>query len=91
MKVLDALLSTSDKELAGSQIAKVTGLQSGTLYPILLRLEEAGWLSSHWERSSAKSLGRPRRRYYSVTALGARGARAEAKRLAPLIGRLAWA
>ena len=41
-------------------------------YPILFRLERAGWLESRWEDGDPKALGRPRRRLYQVTALGAR-------------------
>jgi len=49
-----------------------TGLSSGTLYPILMRLDEAGWLESRWEKVDPARVGRPRRRLYRITALGRR-------------------
>ena len=55
---------------SGAEIARQTALFTGTLYPLLLRLEGAGWLSSEWEAGDPKELGRPRRRFYSVTAKG---------------------
>ena len=91
IKVLGALLSSDRNELSGAEIGRVTKLASGTLYPILLRLEKAGWLESRWETENARALGRPRRRYYRITFLGARCARAAFKELEPALGRAAWA
>jgi PadR family transcriptional regulator PadR len=88
LKVLSTLISTRD--LSGADISRETGLASGTLYPILLRLEEAGWLESRWETEEPSSLGRPRRRLYKVTGLGARRARAAARDLAVPFKELAW-
>ncbi len=56
----------------GFDIMDVTGLASGTIYPALRRLEKAGYLRSRWERQGvADHEGRPRRRFYELTALGA--------------------
>ena len=76
--------------MSGVDIARVTKLQSGTLYPILLRLEQAKWVESEWEAGDPHELGRPRRRFYSVTALGVKSARAEFKNFASAIGGPAW-
>ncbi|THD75361.1 MAG: PadR family transcriptional regulator [Phenylobacterium sp.] len=89
LKVLEAVIS--QPELSGAEVARITRLATGTLYPILLRLEGAGWLQSHWEEGDPQVLGRPRRRFYSVTAEGARAARNAAAELQPMIGRLSWA
>lgn len=89
LKVLVALMS-SGQELSGAEIARSTELASGTLYPILMRLEEAGWVRSRWEAEEPSKLGRPRRRLYEVTALGARKARAEFRKLSSMLGALAW-
>jgi hypothetical protein len=43
------------------------------------------------EHEDPKALGRPRRRFYQVTALGARNARAAVKDLELAFGRMAWA
>jgi PadR family transcriptional regulator, regulatory protein PadR len=91
LKVLGALLSSGHIELSGAEISRATKLASGTLYPILFRLERAGWLESRWEAEEPKALGRPRRRFYWVTELGAQNARAAVKDLEPAFGRVAWA
>ncbi|MGE5055428.1 MAG: PadR family transcriptional regulator [Acidobacteriota bacterium] len=61
--------------MAGADFGSATRLQSGTLYPILLRLEQAGWVESYWESATPQELGRPRRRFYQLTAVGARTAK----------------
>jgi len=52
----------------GYEIMKATGLKSGTLYPILMRLTERGLLSSHWDTPLAP--GKPPRQIYELTADG---------------------
>ena len=86
--VLEALLVQPN--LSGADLARATKLKSGSLYPILLRLEAAGWLRSEWEAGDPAALGRPRRRFYEVTGLGATKLRAKAREQASLFGRLAW-
>ena len=82
MQVL-AILTRHRKGLAGSLIATMSELASGTLYPILTRLEEAGWIKSEWEQSGS------RRKIYSLTTVGSRGAREEAAKWQTVIGLLA--
>lgn len=91
LKVLGALLGSPRDELSGAEIGRVAKLASGTLYPILLRLEQSGWLESRWETEEPSVLGRPRRRFYRVTAVGAQKARAAVRELEPAFGRLSWA
>jgi PadR family transcriptional regulator PadR len=91
LKVLGALLSNPRDELSGAEIARIAKLASGTLYPILLRLEDAGWLTSRWENGDPHELGRPRRRFYRVTGLGANRAKAAIRELRPLLVDPAWA
>lgn len=55
---------------SGAKIARATQIASGTLYPMLVRLEAAGWLISEWEATDPRVLGRPRRRFYKLTKLG---------------------
>ncbi|HET6891923.1 MAG TPA: PadR family transcriptional regulator [Pyrinomonadaceae bacterium] len=63
----------------GFDIMTITGLASGTVYPALRRLEDAGFLGSKWERPSvAQAEQRPPRKYYEVTKSG-RTALAEAR------------
>jgi PadR family transcriptional regulator, regulatory protein PadR len=56
----------------GFDILDATGLPSGTVYPILRRLEHDGLASSRWEDArSAHQEQRPPRRYYELTSDGA--------------------
>lgn len=55
----------------GFQIMDVTGLPSGTIYPLLRRLDREGLVSSRWEKPAvARREQRPPRRYYQLTAPG---------------------
>jgi len=63
--VLDELLADPAVERYGFDLARATGLASGTLYPILMRLEERGLLAARWEFAE----GRPRH-VYRLTAEG---------------------
>jgi DNA-binding PadR family transcriptional regulator len=92
--VLEALLGDPQRELYGLEIGEAAGLRSGTVHPILARLEGYGWLESHWEDVDPSAEGRPARRYYKLTAEGARAVRAAltrahrpaALRLRPQVG-----
>ena len=59
---------------------KAARLPSGTLYPMLARLQDEGLVTSQWESQSADAAGRPPRKYYQLTAEGARAARLELAR-----------
>jgi PadR family transcriptional regulator PadR len=63
------------RQWSGTELSKKTGLGSGTLYPLLAKLEKAGWLTPEWEVIDTREAGRPRRRYYKLTATGARAGR----------------
>ena len=55
----------------GFEIMDVTALPSGTVYPLLRRLEGEGLVSSRWEKPAvARREQRPPRRYYQLTAAG---------------------
>ena len=52
----------------GFEIMKVSGLPSGTVYPLLRRMEKSGLIESRWEdQDEAHREGRPPRRYYRAT------------------------
>ncbi|RLP75698.1 PadR family transcriptional regulator [Mycetocola tolaasinivorans] len=70
--VLDALLNESDS-VWGLLIVKQTGRPAGSVYPILERLEGAGWVTSGWEEDDARAGAR--RRLYTLTPEGAAAAR----------------
>lgn len=91
LKVLGTFLLPKIDKLSGAEIARETKLHTGTLYPILARLEDAGWLTSEWETEAPSELGRPRRRLYQITGRGVRKTQAAFRELAlPLKGQLAW-
>jgi DNA-binding PadR family transcriptional regulator len=75
-RVLEALLEDPQRELYGLEIGEAAGLRSGTVHPILARLEGYGWLASRWEDIDTGAEGRPARRYYALTADGVQAARA---------------
>jgi len=75
LKVLKPFLENPGEEIAGIEIVRSSRLASGTAYPIMLRLERVGLLTSRWEDGDPATLGRPRRRYYTITKSGADSAR----------------
>jgi PadR family transcriptional regulator PadR len=74
--VLEVLLTEPDHQRYGAEIGASAGLPSGTVHPILARLEGLGWLESEWENVDPAAVGRPARRYYRLTAFGVTSARA---------------
>ena len=74
--VLRALLADPQAELYGVEIGEAAGLPSGTVHPILARLEGLHWVQSRWEDIDPTVEGRPARRYYRLTTAGAQQARA---------------
>lgn len=55
----------------GFDIMDATDLPSGTIYPILRRLDDEGLVRSRWERETvARKEQRPQRRYYELTTAG---------------------
>jgi PadR family transcriptional regulator PadR len=74
VSVLVALSATPSGWRHGYDIAKDTGLKSGTLYPILIRLADRGLVEACWE--SEQPAGRPRRHLYRLTAQGVAQAQA---------------
>jgi PadR family transcriptional regulator len=74
--VLRALLAEPGAERYGLQLCAENGLPAGTIYPIVARLEQLGWVHSSWEDPDEHAAaGRPRRRYYRLTEEGAQQAR----------------
>ncbi|HEX8206394.1 MAG TPA: helix-turn-helix transcriptional regulator [Solirubrobacteraceae bacterium] len=86
LKLLRAMLDHPADEFYGRELGAETGLASGTLYPVLNRLENAGWLTSHWEKLDPRVAGRPPRRLYRLTGAGETAARAACdEHLRPLL------
>jgi PadR family transcriptional regulator, regulatory protein PadR len=88
--VLRALLADPSKELYGVEIGTAAGLPSGTVHPILARLETVGWLESRWEEIDPRAEGRPARRYYHLTPDGIELASSALARAYSATARPAW-
>jgi DNA-binding PadR family transcriptional regulator len=86
--LLATLLEARERWSHGYELTSVTGIKSGTLYPLLVRLEAQGYLEAEWQPSLAS--GRPPRHAYRLTAAGQRLARAEASTLDPGLSLTGW-
>jgi DNA-binding PadR family transcriptional regulator len=75
LRVLKLLLDASTAQRYGLELARDARLPSGTIYPLLGRLERAGWVTSGWEDVEPTIEGRPARRYYTLTHKGRQLAR----------------
>jgi len=73
--VLGEFLADEQAWRYGYDISRATGLKSGTLYPILMRLAEHRLLETSWETAET---GRPPRHMYKLTRDGLRYARTQA-------------
>ena len=76
-RVLRVFLADVPARHYGYDLMKAAKLPSGTLYPMLARLQEQGLVTSEWEPQPADGSGRPPRKYYQLTGDGARVARLE--------------
>jgi PadR family transcriptional regulator, regulatory protein PadR len=88
--VVRAMLAEPAREMYGLEICKAADLPSGTIHPVLARLERFGWLESRWEDIEPAEEGRPRRRYYRLSPEGADRACAALRRVhipVPAAGR----
>lgn len=75
LAVLSTILSDPERDWYGLELSKLSSLKPGTVYPILDRLLKVQWLERRWESIDPVAEGRPRRRLYRLTGLGAPAAR----------------
>src|SRR5215475_8730634 len=64
LSLLNTLLDRPSEWRHGYALSQSTGITSGTLYPILMRLEKLRWLETKWEDPKG---GRPPRHLYRLT------------------------
>ena len=74
LKLLKFMLENPQEGRSGAQISKATKIGSGTMYPLLQRLELAKWIEGQWENVDPRDVGRPKRRFYKLTPAGRVGA-----------------
>lgn len=72
--VLAVLLDAGGQWSHGYELVRLAGVKSGTLYPLLIRLEAQGYLEAEWQQPTEG--GRPPRHAYRLTASGVQLARA---------------
>lgn len=70
LALLRVLVDLQTGPIYGYDLMRQADLKSGTLYPILARLERQGFLSSEWETIDPVQAGRPARRVYALTPEG---------------------
>ena len=75
LAILEALLARPSHWHHGYAISRQTSVPSGTLYPILMRLDKLGWLETRWEDAIPR--GRPPRHLYRLAGNGREWAREE--------------
>jgi PadR family transcriptional regulator PadR len=86
---LQILSAIRDEVSYGLDIVTRTGMPSGTVYPTLGRLKRSGLVKAHWEdQRVAEREGRPRRRYYELTADGAQALASGTSRVADVAAGL---
>jgi DNA-binding PadR family transcriptional regulator len=92
LQVVQALLDDPADEHYGLKISEKAQLPTGSIYPILTRLEAAGWVTSAWEDIDESLAGRRARRYYQLTDEGAARARREIAKMQQRFSRVpqAW-
>ena len=75
LSILETLLVRPAEWHHGYALSQRTGIASGTLYPVLMRLEKLHWLETRWEEP--KNTGRPPRHLYRLTSQARAWAREE--------------
>lgn len=88
-RVLRVMLTDPNAPHYGYDLMKAAKLPSGTLYPMLARLQQQGLVRSEWEAQRHDAAGRPPRRYYRLTGEGLRVVRLELARASPARSRRA--
>jgi PadR family transcriptional regulator PadR len=90
LKVLKLFIEKPLDGKSGADISRKLNISSGTLYPLLARLENAGWMASEWEKIDPAEAGRPRRRFYKLTGHGQQCASKALAELQTAPGALIW-
>lgn len=92
-RVLKIFLEDPDQPRYGFELMKLTGMASGSLYPMLAKLQGAGWLAKGKEDIDPRIAGRPARANYMITGAAVSAARVQLAALSdayrpPVPGRL---
>lgn len=85
LAVLRTLINASEP-LWGLRVSRLAGRPTGSVYPLLDRLEKAGYVASQWETDTVSRTG-PRRRLYWLTPAGEEWARSRVANTEPVAPR----
>jgi DNA-binding PadR family transcriptional regulator len=77
LTLLEELSNCAPEWRHGYDLMKATGLLSGTLYPLLMRMTDQGLVEAEWHQAAQP--GRPPRHAYRLTAKGVAFARSTAE------------
>jgi PadR family transcriptional regulator, regulatory protein PadR len=70
LKTITVFINSPSRQYSGADICRETKLFSGTVYPLLYKLEEKGWIKGAWEEIDPHKEGRPKKRLYQITSSG---------------------
>lgn len=70
LDVVSILKRVYPNPIVGADLCRETGIATGTIYPMLRRLEQKGWLTSEWEDTDPHIRKQSKRRIYWITELG---------------------
>jgi PadR family transcriptional regulator, regulatory protein PadR len=94
LRLLRVFMEDPSQPIYGLELLKAVKSSSGTVYPILGRLERADWIAGEWEEIDPTIEQRPRRRFYRLTAVGELRAQQELDDLLiavrPTRSRVSW-
>lgn len=88
LAVVKYMLERPREDVFGLELIEAVQLPAGTIYPILTRLEEAGWIEGEWESMERKDAGRRRRKYYKLTKDGKKDGRKQLKESLKMLERM---
>lgn len=77
LRILELFIANDKSSYCGSDVMRFLNLPSGTVYPLLTRMTNAGWLNRELENVNPKLVGRPAKRFYQISSTGLK----EGKRL----------
>lgn len=88
LRILGVMLEDPHAWHYGLGLSGDAKIAKGTIYPMLARLEKAGWLESRWQEQKPGEEGKPRRRLYRLTGHGEHAAMAELEEIAKVARRV---
>jgi PadR family transcriptional regulator, regulatory protein PadR len=75
LRFLSVFVNRTNQKFSASEIAKILGISYGSSIPLLMRFEKMGWLEVEWEDIDPKEVGRPKRKFYTLSDIGMTKAR----------------